>query len=158
MSPIAAALDIVLAVLLVSALGLGVRLERRLKALRDGQAHFTGAVAELDRAAQRAEKGLADLRTATEEATDTLSGRIEKARALAARLETLTADAARPVGRAPVEAARPPAARAAAPQASELLLRRAERPAALRPRASPDDELFESAPAASPRAALGGRR
>ena len=101
MSPIALVMNLVLAALLLSALGFGVRLERRLKALRDGQASFAGAVADLDRAARRAEQGLAALRQATEETVDLLAGRIEKARELAARLDGLTADAARPIARAP---------------------------------------------------------
>jgi hypothetical protein len=101
MSPIALAMNLVLAVLLVSALGFGVRLERRLKALREGQASFVGAVADLDRAARRAETGLAELRAATEEAVDLLAGRIEKARDLAARLERLTSAADRPAPERP---------------------------------------------------------
>jgi hypothetical protein len=105
MSPIALAMNLVLALLLLSALGFGLRLEKRLKALRDGQMSFVGAVADLDRAAQRAENGLAELRAATEEAVDLLAGRIEKARELAAKLDGLSAAAARPVERKPVERA-----------------------------------------------------
>jgi hypothetical protein len=44
-------------------------------------------------AAARAEQGLADLRAATDEAVDVLGDRIEKGRALAAKLEKLTLDA-----------------------------------------------------------------
>ena len=66
MSPIALAMNLVLALLLLAALGFGIRLNGRLKALRDGQLDFAGAVADLDRAAQRAEKGLAELRGATD--------------------------------------------------------------------------------------------
>jgi len=76
-----------LAVLLVVALGYGMRLERRLKALRDSHDGFAKAVADLDRAAMRAEQGLADLRAATDEAADTLGDRIAKAHALAAQLD-----------------------------------------------------------------------
>jgi hypothetical protein len=107
MSPIALAMNLILAVLLLAALGFGVRLNARLKALRDGQLDFAGAVADLDRAAQRAEKGLAELRIATDEALELLAGRIEKARELANRLETHTANAARPVERAPGPIERP---------------------------------------------------
>jgi hypothetical protein len=71
----------------------GLRLNSRLKALRESQDGFEVAVAELNFAAQRAEQGLADLRAATDEATDVLSDRIEKGRVLAARLESLTAAA-----------------------------------------------------------------
>jgi hypothetical protein len=174
MSPIALGMDLVLAVLLLLALGFGVRLERRLKALREGQATFVGAVADLDRAAQRAERGLAELRAATDEAIELLAGRIEKARELAARLETHTAEAARPVVR-PAEPVRPQAVSRFAPDmapihaeaaAEELLLRLTERPLAeaprparLEPRPTPrsremiDDDLFDA-----PMAAAGGRR
>jgi hypothetical protein len=131
MSPIAVVMNLVLVVLLLSALGFGVRLERRLKALRDGQAVFAGAVADLDRAAQRAERGLAELRAATDEAIDLLAGRIEKARELAGRLETLTADAARPVARASAEPPRAAAAARTAPERAPIRGPiRAPRPAA----------------------------
>jgi len=107
MSPIAIGMNLVLVVLLLAALGFGWRLERRLKALRDSQMSFVGAVAELDRAARRAETGLAELRAATEETVDLLAGRIEKARELAAKLETMTAHAARPAQAAPTMAVSP---------------------------------------------------
>ncbi|EJL38081.1 hypothetical protein PMI01_00325 [Caulobacter sp. AP07] len=87
MSLTAIALNGLLAILLLVALGFGVRLERRLKALRDSHEGFAKAVADLDRAAMRAEQGLADLRAATDEAADTLADRIDKARALAAQLD-----------------------------------------------------------------------
>jgi hypothetical protein len=87
MSVTAIALNGFLAVLLLVALGVGWRLERRLKALRDSHEGFAKAVADLDRAAMRAEQGLADLRAATDEAADTLADRISKAQALAAQLD-----------------------------------------------------------------------
>jgi hypothetical protein len=87
MSMTAIALNGLLAVLLLIALVFGVRLERRLKALRDSHEGFAKAVADLDRAAMRAEQGLADLRAATDEAADTLADRITQAKALAARLD-----------------------------------------------------------------------
>jgi hypothetical protein len=82
-----------LGVLLIGALALGWRLEGRLKALRASHESFTRAVADLDRAAARAEQGLADLRAATDEAADSLAGRIERAKSLTARLEGLTREA-----------------------------------------------------------------
>jgi hypothetical protein len=103
MSPISLSLDLLLMLLLVAALGFGWRLERRLKALRESHADFAGAVADLDRAAQRAEVGLAQLRQATDEAVDLLAGRIEKAREMASRLETLTQRAAQAPSRIAVE-------------------------------------------------------
>jgi hypothetical protein len=93
MSAIGLIMNLVLAALLLAALALGLRLNRRLKALRESQEGFAVAVAELNAAAQRAEQGLADLRAATDEATDALSDRIEKGRALAARLERLIGQA-----------------------------------------------------------------
>ena len=87
MSAIAIGLNLLLAGLLSAALAMGWRLNKRLEALRDSHAGFAKAVAELDAAAARAEQGLADLRAATDEATDTLADRIEKARALTTRLD-----------------------------------------------------------------------
>jgi hypothetical protein len=87
MSLVAVAMNGLLAILLIVALGFGWRLERRLKALRDSHAGFAKAVADLDHAAARAEQGLADLRAATDEASETLAVRIERAQALAAQLD-----------------------------------------------------------------------
>jgi hypothetical protein len=180
MSPIAIGMNLVLALLLLAALGFGWRLERRLKALRDSQMSFVGAVAELDRAAQRAESGLAELRAATEETVDLLAGRIEKARELAGKLETLTSQAARPVAAAapvrPVDRTQAPTRRGPLPDdltgeraeaaAEDLVLRLTERAApapervrldpriGVRSRATIDDDLFDS----KPRSAVGGRR
>lgn len=87
MSLIALGMNLMLAGLLAAALMMGFRLNGRLKHLRDSHDGFARAVAELDVAAARAEQGLADLRAATDEATDALADRIEKARALTARLD-----------------------------------------------------------------------
>ncbi len=89
MSLIGLAMNVLLACLLLAALSLGWRLNRRLKALRDSHDGFAVAVAELNHAAARAEQGLSDLRAATDEAVDILGDRIEKGRALAIRLERL---------------------------------------------------------------------
>ncbi|HKP79551.1 MAG TPA: DUF6468 domain-containing protein, partial [Phenylobacterium sp.] len=93
MSLIAIGMNLLLAGLLIAAMVVGVRLNRRLKALKDSHAGFEVAVRELNVAAVRAEQGLADLRAATDEATDMLSDRIEKGRALAAKLEKLVGSA-----------------------------------------------------------------
>ena len=93
MSLIAIGMNLLLAGLLVAAMVVGIRLNRRLKALKDSHAGFEVAVRELNLAAVRAEQGLADLRAATDEATDMLSDRIEKGRALAAKLEKLVSAA-----------------------------------------------------------------
>jgi hypothetical protein len=171
MSPVSLTLDLLLAALLLITLVFGLRLDKRLKTLNASQAEFQAAIADLDRAAERAETGLAELRGAMDEAVDLLGGRIEKARELAARLETLTAQAQGAGQRATsgVAAAAPerrpaldrawarPAERAPAPRAERtepeppLTLTRhdalqARRPAAVpppRPRPMVDDELFD---------------
>jgi len=103
MSVIAIGLNLLLAGLLAAALMMGYRLNIRLKALRDSHEGFAKAVSELDTAAARAEQGLADLRAATDEATDALADRIEKARALTAKLDGHIQRAPAPVAeRAPV--------------------------------------------------------
>ncbi len=79
MSLVALSLNLLLAALLLCALVIGVRLERRLKAVRDGQLAFVVAISELDAAAHKAKEGLAELRGATDEATDVLGGRIARA-------------------------------------------------------------------------------
>jgi hypothetical protein len=112
MNVVALSMNLLLAGLLVSAMIVGIRLNRRLKALRDSHAGFEAAVRELNVAAARAERGLADLRSAADEVTDLLSDRIEKGRVLATRLETLTSAAAElPRPAAPARPVmRPPAA------------------------------------------------
>ena len=113
-------LDGVLMLLLVAALGYGVRLEKKLGALRAGQQAFASAVTDLNAAAGRAEAALASLRASGQE-TDLLHDRIIKAREVKAQLETLIARAplqAAVASAAPVEAARAaPAAEARAPAA-----------------------------------------
>jgi Domain of unknown function (DUF6468) len=89
MSIVGLALNLLLAGLLVAALGMGWRLNRRLKALRDSHDGFAVAVRELNSAAARAEQGLADLRAASDEAIDLLADRIDKGRNVAAKLERL---------------------------------------------------------------------
>lgn len=156
MSLIALTLNLLLAGLLLSALIIGIRLEKRLKAVRDGQIEFAKAVAELDAAALKARDGLADLRIATDEATDILGGRIARAREAADRLEKLVIRAG------PAPAPRPAAAPTGPEGGLAALLQRIEqaeiapqpvRPPAiadrpLRVRAPADDDLFED---------LGGR-
>ena len=169
MSPVALTLDLLLAALLLITLIFGLRLDWRLKALNASQADFRVAIADLDRAAARAETGLAELRTAMDEAVDLLGGRIEAARELAAKLETLTLQtqsAREPAtaGHAPVSQAQSSALdrvrtrtleRGPAPSVARrepeppLTLTRPQavqtpRPApALRSRATVDDELFD---------------
>lgn len=92
-------LDGVLMLLLVAALGYGVRLERKLTALREGQQAFASAVTDLNAAAGRAEAALASLRASGQE-TDLLHDRIIKAREVKAQLESLIARGPAPVAAA----------------------------------------------------------
>ena len=165
MSAVAITMNLMLMTLLLAALGMGWQLNRRLKALKDSQAGFAKAVSELDGAAQRAEAGLSDLRSATAEANQVLSERIAMARDLAGTLEDRVAKAKAPPAREPS----PPPARAQEPE--PLTLARPIAPAprgagfdwtarpaaparqALSRRPSADDDLFDDAPLA-----LGGRR
>lgn len=102
-------LDAVLMLLLVCALGYGVRLEKKLSALRAGQLAFAGAVTELNQAAGRAEAALASLRDASQE-TDMLHDRIVKAREVKQQLEVLMVRApVREAAPAPVAVAPTPA-------------------------------------------------
>lgn len=87
MSIVAIGLNILLAALLGAALWMGARLNSRLKVLRDSHEGFARAVGELNAAAARAERGLADLRAASDEATELLGARIETARNLTAKLD-----------------------------------------------------------------------
>ncbi|WP_425991422.1 DUF6468 domain-containing protein [Brevundimonas sp. TWP2-3-2] len=87
-------LDAILMLLLVAALGYGVRLEKKLGQLRAGQIAFAGAVTELNAACARAENALGSLRASGEEA-DLLHDRIIKARTLKTELEQLIARCAR---------------------------------------------------------------
>ena len=180
MNPISLCLNLLLATLLLAALLLGRRLDRRLRALKDGHEGFASAVADLDRAAARAERGLADLRAATDESVEFLSGRIEKGRELAAKLERLTAVAAASADRAPPPSqisalervwAKPANEQAPIPPtdpeaaAESLVLKLSEalnagdpasRRLSLRSRAILDDDLFDS-PARPARAGGGAR-
>ncbi len=187
MTVVGIAMNLILAGLLLAAMVVGIRLNRRLGALRDSHEGFETAVRDLNLAAQRAEQGLADLRAATDEATDTLSDRIEKGRTLASRLERLVSSApelpradlshraysarnmppAMPVReRAPEERlstllalarARLEAEGASAPEVRVEDDRATMRPSAGHRPAVLDDDLFEETPLTLDRVA-GGRR
>lgn len=131
-------LDAVLMLLLVAALGYGVRLEKKLTQLRAGQLAFAGAVTELNAACTRAENALGSLRASGEEA-DLLHDRIIKARALKTDLEQLMARSGRaPLAQADVRAEEPrvdarPAPARPAPQPATPVV------------ADPDDRAFRMA-------------
>ncbi len=153
MSPIALGLDLILAILLLSALVVGMRLNARLKTLQAGQAGFVKAAIELNQAAARADAGLTALRAAAEEVHDGLLTRIDTARQLAARLDGA-------VERIPVVAPAPTATAGAAPPAlgADTVIRHATTPKSLSnaaplrftPRAAKpvirelDDDLFDA--------------
>lgn len=151
MSTVALTMNLLLSALLLSALAFGWRLERRLKALKDSHDSFARAVADLDTAAARAEQGLADLRAATDEAAETLSDRIETARALSVRLERGVSASSTPMTQTdarPTEIVR-----------ERVEFVRAEPAVTPRSRARVDDDLFEpDADAGRLRAISGGRR
>lgn len=142
MSLAAVALQLILSLLLVGALAYGVRLERRLRELRDSQAHFTGAVQDLDRAAGRAEAGLASLRASTEQAQVELADHIDAARALVARLDAAGSEAALTLKRLEAAARTPPPAPRPEPRPAPAEVK-------LPPRV--DAELFALAERAEPR-------
>ncbi|HTK35682.1 MAG TPA: DUF6468 domain-containing protein [Caulobacteraceae bacterium] len=171
MSPIAIGLDVLLVGLLLTALFVGLKLNRNLKAMREGQQGFIKAVGELDAAAARAESGLRALRAATEDTHDELLTRIETARGLINRLDAMTDKAARLIETAPT-----PVASVARPAATPVMpvARPVPPPAALarpasasKPRFTPaaphpaarelDDDLFEAAPEAPGQRRAAGR-
>jgi len=116
--------------LLVAALGYGVRLEKKLSALRAGQQAFATAVTELNAAAGRAEAALASLRASGQE-TDLLHDRIVKAREVKAQLEALIARAPDATRTPPQEAPKPVLVAARPPVAVTVEDERALRMAAL---------------------------
>lgn len=83
-----AIMDFVLMGLLVAALWFGVRLDKKLKALRGAHEGFARAVSDLDQAAIRAHHSLKELRADADESQDLLHGRILAARDLLQKLET----------------------------------------------------------------------
>jgi len=162
MSFVGLAMNVLLAALLGAALVMGWRLNRRLKALRESHEGFAVAVRELNAAAARAEKGLTELRAATDESFDLLADRIDKARTLAAKLEKLAAEApATAARREPTEdeadraqERRLGALLAAAREARARPERLVRREPIGRSRPAFEDDLFEDPPP-EPR---GGRR
>jgi hypothetical protein len=132
------AIEGLLVVLLIAALLYGMRLEKKLKTLRDTQAGFAEAVRSLDHAAARAEAGLDTLRRTAEDAHDGLHDRIRAARELKTELEGLVARAERAAANLdrPTPQAAPPDRAAAASS------RRLE----LSPPATPKNRVVFSAP------------
>lgn len=163
-------LNLILGMLLCCALVLGVRLERKLRGLRNSHTDFARAVGELDQAAARTETSLQALRAGTETAKSELASRIDQARIACQRLEKLTAEADRaasqplalahpaPPMAAPLASAKTGMSAFARPQAGALgpeMLRPAA-PVQTRPAPAPapvrsrarllDDDLFSLEP------------
>ena len=86
MSPIAFAIEIVLALMLAVCLFYFWRLDRKLQALRSGQDGALAAAAELAQATAQAEAAVRALRAAAQETGRDLQARINDARATADRL------------------------------------------------------------------------
>jgi hypothetical protein len=107
MNPIALGMDGLLAGLLLLAVVVGVRLNGRLKALRDSHQGFAKAVAELDAAATKADKALKALHQSSEQTHDELLARIETARSLLLRLEKAGEAAEKSAAKAESAARRP---------------------------------------------------
>ena len=83
-----AIMDFVLMGLLIAALWFGVRLDKKLKALRGAHEGFARAVADLDQAAIRAHNSLKELRSDADDSQELLHGRILAARDLLQKIET----------------------------------------------------------------------
>jgi len=95
MSVMNAVMDLILMGLLLAALAFGVRLDKRLKALRSGQEAFAQAVRDLDDAAIRAHNSLRELRADADESQELLHGRVMAAREALNRLDGQIARAER---------------------------------------------------------------
>ena len=87
MNAIAFCLDLILASLLLAALFVGLRLDRKLKTLKDSQSGFVNAVAELDGAVVKAQEGLSALKATAAQVEIAIADRIQDARGITARLE-----------------------------------------------------------------------
>jgi hypothetical protein len=79
-------LDLLLAALLLGAIAFGMRLNRRLKALRDSQTDFVAAATQLNQSLGRAETALAEMRAAGRDAEGALMERVDEARLMLKRL------------------------------------------------------------------------
>ncbi|HTM79981.1 DUF6468 domain-containing protein [Asticcacaulis sp.] len=80
-------MDVILMALLAAALMFGMRLDKRLKALRAAHEGFAKAVHDLDDAAIRAHNSLKELRGNADESQDLLHGRILAAREVLQKLD-----------------------------------------------------------------------
>lgn len=88
--PVSLIVEITLAVLLAATLFCCVRLENRLRALRDDQESLSSTVRALNGAIAAAQASLGGLRVAAHEADETLGRKVSSARGLADELSLLT--------------------------------------------------------------------
>jgi hypothetical protein len=88
-------MDGILGLLLLVAIMIGLRLDKKLVALRSAHEGFAKAVAELDDAAIRAHASLKELRTHADESQDLLHGRVIAARDALQKLDLQIARAER---------------------------------------------------------------
>ena len=88
-------MDVILGVLLIVAVLLGLRLDKKLVALRAAHEGFAKAVHDLDDAAIRAHASLKELRGHADESQDLLHGRVLAARDILHKLDTQVARAER---------------------------------------------------------------
>jgi hypothetical protein len=140
-------MDFVLMGLLVAALWFGVRLDKKLKALRGAHEGFAKAVGDLDQAAIRAHHSLKELRADADESQDLLHGRILAARDLLQKLETQTGRAERAVRELDGQVGRVSQAQARAEEAA----RRLENMPKYEPRPEPRYEERRAEPRPEPR-------
>lgn len=82
-------LDGVLLVLLIAAILIGIRVQRRLSEVRRAQDELADLVDQLDRATEKARTAVGQLREAGAEARTILTGEMGKARALADELSLI---------------------------------------------------------------------
>jgi hypothetical protein len=176
MNPVTLGMDGLLAGLLLIAVLVGLRLNGRLKALRESHAGFAKAVSELDAAAAKADSALKALHLASDQTHDDLLARIETARSLILRLEKAGEGAERAAKRAETAATSRPleSAPSATPRRplSDLLaayeIRAPQTAAAAEPafrhlppvrrRPAVDEDLFAEADARAAPASPGGTR
>jgi hypothetical protein len=116
MTAIAFTLNCLLVFLLMAAMMVGLRLEKRLRGLRDSHKGFAQAALDLNAAIARAEGGLGEMRKALHEAEETLTERVDEARAAARKLEAAM-QKAQAIPQPPSAQAEP---RAAAARADDL--------------------------------------
>lgn len=84
------AADAIVAILLVVTVAYCFQLNRRLTALRADQESLSGLVNDLNQATARAQEGVFQLRSVSQEAEDTLKKEVSRARALSDELSLIT--------------------------------------------------------------------